>query len=184
MCLMQLQNIDTNVVIADSDSPARFWLNDVHGQTDEDGLECMLQDLCEGWPDFNIRTTQGDSVWVDRLSKYLDNLVAQRLDHVQEWIRSNTTRFTGSHAAVENLRWAFKSESVELKRNVQLCKTKCSDCHLHCMRAKFHQGLHHCAADHACSQPCQFIEEHSWTPELCSLPCIHRFVCTTATIDF
>ena len=166
-----------------SDSSARFWLNSIHGETDKDGLERTLRVLCEGWPSFNTRISQEDSVWVDHLSKYLDNLVAQRLDHVQEWIKSNTSRFTGSHAAVENLRRAFEVESVEMKRNVQLCKTKCNDCHLHCTRAKFHDGLHHCATDHACPHPCQFVEAHSWTPEPCCLPYVYYFIYSFATAD-
>jgi hypothetical protein len=176
-----LQNFDTNAVINVSDSPARLWLNDIYGQADKGGLERTLRELCEGWFGFNTRTSQDDSIWVNHLSNYLDDLVAQRLDHVQEWIRSNTSRFTGNHAGAENLRRAFEVESVELMRNVQLCKTTCNDCHLHCIRAKFHEGLHHCATDHKCSQSCQFTEEHSWTSEPCCLPYVCFFTCSIAT---
>ena len=176
-----LQNFDTNAVIDVSDSPARLWLNDIYGQADKGGLERTLRELCEGWFGFNTRTSQEESIWVNHLSNYLDDLVAQRLDHVQEWIRSNTSRFTGNHAGAENLRRAFEVESVELMRNVQLCKTTCNDCHLHCIRAKLHEGLHHCATDHKCSQSCQFAEEHSWTSEPCRLPYVCSFTCFIAT---
>jgi hypothetical protein len=175
-CSMLLQNFDTNAVITASDSSARFWLSSIHGQTDNAGLEHNLQKLCEGWSGFDTRTSQEDSVWLDQLSEHLDNLVAQRLSHVQEWIQSNISGFTGSHAAVENLHRVFEAESIELKRNVQLCKTKCSDCLLQCMRPRFHEGLHHCSTNHTCSQLCQFFEEHSRNPESCCLPC--------ATISF
>lgn len=171
-----LQNFDTNEVIFGPDSPAKFWLSSIHGQTDPSGLERALRELCEGWSGFDARAFQEDAAWVDHLSKYLDNLVSQRLDHVQEWIRSNTSRFTGSHEAVENLRRQFEMESVEMKRNVQLCKTKCSNCHLYCTRAKFHEDPHDCTTDHACFRPCQFVEEHSWISEPCCLPCVCHFL--------
>ena len=177
------QNLDTNVIISASNSFARFWLNSVHGQTDNFGQEQNLRELYEGWSGFDTRTSQEDSVWVDQLSKHLDDLVAQRLIHVQEWIQSNTSGFTGSHAAIENLGRVFEMESIELKRNVQLCKTKCGDCQLHCLRPKFHEGLHHCSTDHACSKLCQFFEEHSPDPEPCCLPYVRCFISSIASAD-
>lgn len=157
-------------MITEPDTPSQFWLSALTGSDDASAKDRTLQTMCQSWPEYSDRTSDDDSAWVDHLTDYLNNLVDLRLNHVRAWVESNTSRFTGTHAAVDNLHRTFEAETVEVKGNVQLCKVQCASCRLLCLHAKFHDGAHQCATDHKCHHSCQFIDEHSGYLEPCSLP--------------
>lgn len=157
-------------MIESSDTAAFLWSSPDHDEHAK--KEVALRELCRTWPDQSKRTVDDETDWIDRLSSYLDELVRVRLEHVHSWISSNTSRFVGTHAnaAVDDLRREFESAGVELKRNVQLCKTKCASCHLLCLRGRSHGGGHDCTTDHVCVHQCSFVDEHPEILETCGLP--------------
>lgn len=132
----------------------------------------FLRRLYESWTGFENRHLQSETEWLDRLSRWIDGLVSQRVDHVNAWINSNLGKFSSSNAAIQELRRAFEAASVEMKRNVQLCKMECSNCQLLCIEPRFHGERHSCDTDHACKHSCAFEEAHldEWTP--CGLGCV------------
>ncbi|KAI0062821.1 hypothetical protein BV25DRAFT_1885018 [Artomyces pyxidatus] len=50
----------------------------------------------------------------------------------------------------------FDAAIVDLKSNVQLCKSQCTSCHLLCVQSRQHDGEHHCQTDHKCTHACSF----------------------------
>ena len=122
------------------------------------------------WPGFGKRDEELETGWMESLCTFLQDLVDRRIMHVQAWVDSNLSQYNGSNAAIEELRRALDTISVELKRSVQLCKTRCSSCYLLCLGIQFHEGVHDCSTDHRCPIPCQFSGEHYDEPDPCALP--------------
>lgn len=165
--LMMLKNLDTDIPIDKMDTRSQFFLSGTSGRRGE--RESALTVLCKAWDLYDSRQHQLDSDWIDELSAHLARLVDMRVDHVQEWISSNLSRFKTEHANIEELRRAFQIATVDIKANVELCKSKCSACHLSCLLSRRHDPLepHDCQTSHHCSHYCEFDEEHPEGPELC-----------------
>ncbi|KAH8114632.1 hypothetical protein DFH11DRAFT_1508603 [Phellopilus nigrolimitatus] len=166
-----LKNFDTSLVIDAVDSPAVFYLADL--EKEQGDKVDNLRRLFHFWPDFASRHHKSDLEWTNLLSSFLENLLEQRVAHVQTWIDSNLSQFNGSNAAIEDLHRAVDSKVVEVRRTVQLCKTQCQQCHLLCINPRFHEGDHNCSTNHMCPHQCQFVDEHDGSPEACSLPAGH-----------
>ena len=152
------------------DTATTFWVDKLHNNSSILGKEDALRNICSSWPDYNSRLSVPDSDWIEKLSQYVDDLVTQRIDHVQSWIDSNLAKFGKSNAAMEELYRSVDAEVVEMRRAVQLCKIQCNNCHLLCLNARFHDGDHNCSTDHTCKHSCQFEDAHVDGPEACSLP--------------
>ena len=130
------------------------------------------------WPDFKKRHQQPESKWMENLCLYLQELVDKRVAHIQAWIDSNLSQFNSSNATIEELRRTLDARTVEIKRSVQLCKTKCAHCHLLCVDVQFHEDAHDCSTSHRCPTACQFVDEHNGEPDPCSLPYASFHYCT------
>ncbi|TDL23180.1 hypothetical protein BD410DRAFT_721351 [Rickenella mellea] len=167
-----LRNFDSNSVIAADDTDVYFWVKSLHADSEADDF---LLRICKSWPDFDKRHSVDERIWLSQLTEYFDNLVTLRLSHVLEWINSNVSRFTagGSHAAIDNLRRSYEAESVEIRRVVRLCMTKCASCHLLCIQSKHHEGSHDCTTSHSCPHLCQFDQEHAGIADICYLAAGH-----------
>jgi hypothetical protein len=165
--LIQFKNLDTDTPIDTMDTRSQFFLigNGVRGAERETALAI----LCKAWSHYNSRHDQLESDWISDLSSHLARLVDMRVLHVQEWISTNLARFKTEHANIEELRRALESAIVDIKANVELCKSKCSSCHLSCLLSRRHDSseLHDCQTSHHCSHICEFDEEHPEGPELC-----------------
>ncbi|KAH8114634.1 hypothetical protein DFH11DRAFT_1508479 [Phellopilus nigrolimitatus] len=172
-----LKNFDTSLVIDAVDSPAVFYLADL--EKEQGDKVDNLRRLFHFWPDFASRHHKSDLEWTNLLSSFLENLLEQRVAHVQTWIDSNLSHFNGSNAAIEDLHRTVDSKVIEVRRTVQLCKLRCEQCHLLCIKTRFHEGDHDCSTNHECSHSCQFVDEHDGSPEACSLPAGHggKHVC-------
>lgn len=118
-----------------------------------------LSVLCSSWDRFASRQDIPDAAWMEGLSQYLEHIVGLRVDHVQEWLTQNLSRFQTGHASIEELRRMFENEVVDFKGNVRLCKVQCANCQLLCIQNRFHDGQHDCATDHRCAHKCAFCQE-------------------------
>jgi hypothetical protein len=129
-----------------------------------------LTALCSSWEFYNSRQDQLDKEWVSDLSSHLSHLVDLRIDHVQEWIAVNLSRFKTGHASIEELRRALERGAVDMRSNVELCGMECSSCHLLCLLSRRHDPLeqHDCQTDHQCSHDCEFSDAHLENSEPCS----------------
>ncbi|KAL5513533.1 hypothetical protein ACEPAH_3932 [Sanghuangporus vaninii] len=167
-----LKNFDTNLVIECDDSNATFWIN----QSDRPQAEqkTAVRSLMRMWPDFMKRHEEVETEWMEKLCLYLQQLVDRRIAHVEAWIDSNLSRFNSNSAAIEELRRALDTKTVEIKRSVHLCKTKCTHCHLLCVGVQFHEDIHDCSTNHLCPSSCQFVDEHDDEEDPCSLPAGHE----------
>ena len=139
------------------DTPLQFVLS---GSQPED-RERALVVLRRSWDRFSFRQHIPDSEWMGDLSQYLERVVSLRVNHVQEWLSQNLSRFqTGQHASTEELRRTFESEVVDLKSSVQLCKVQCANCQLLCIQNRFHNGQHNCLTNHQCAHQCVFCYDN------------------------
>lgn len=165
-----IQNLDTGVVIDAPDSNAQFFLS-TGGSVCMDRSSALLV-LQDSWSNSHPRPQQRDIEWTNTLSAYLTALVDQRVNHVQEWITSNLSRFKTDHANIEILRRAFDSLVVELRSNVDLCKMQCYKCQLLCLRGRHDPDVpHDCQTTHRCIGTCEYDSEHQLEVEikLCGL---------------
>ncbi|KAL5492779.1 hypothetical protein ACEPAI_4226 [Sanghuangporus weigelae] len=167
-----LKNFDTNLAIESDDSNAIFWIN----QSDRPQAEqkTAVRSLMRMWPDFVKRHEEVETEWMEKLCLYLQQLVDRRIAHVEAWIDSNLSRFRSNSAAIEELRRALDTKTVEIKRSVHLCKAKCTQCHLLCVGVQFHEDTHDCSTNHLCPSSCQFVDEHDNEEDPCSLSAGHE----------
>ena len=124
-----------------------------------DGRERALKALCGSWDQFTSRQHIPDSEWIEALTQYLEHIVNLRVDHVQEWLTQNLSRFQTGHASIEDLRRTFENAVVDLKSNVRLCKVQCANCQLLCIQNRFHDDQHDCQTNHHCVHQCIFCQE-------------------------
>lgn len=164
--LILLKNLDTDIPIDTLDTHSQFLLGTTARGAER---ESTLAVLCKAWDLYDSRQDQPDSEWINELSSHLSLLVDMRVKHVREWISSNLSRFKSGHDNIEELRRAFESAIVDIKANVELCKSKCSSCHLSCLLSRRHDPLqpHDCKTSHGCIHLCDFDEEHTEGPESC-----------------
>jgi hypothetical protein len=136
--------------------------------------EDLLNVLRHSYPLFSRRMEVEDDEWLHGLQEHLDLLVRQRVFHVQEWLTTNTTRFssTSSMSSFEDIRRRFDNMIVDIKACVQPCALQCASCNLLCLSVRHHQGPHNCGTSHTCIDQCHFSEEHA-SEETCGLPAGH-----------
>ena len=148
------------------DTAARFAISD-REQLPPNEIETYHSALLESLDSETPRQSMPDSEWIGGLASHLSELIDLRVNHVQHWLDSNLERFQGSHAAIEALRRRFDSLIIEIKTNVQLCRTQCASCHLLCIRNRLHEGGDHsCQTAHKCVYNCEFCGDST---KLCGL---------------
>lgn len=158
------------------DTPAQFFLPGPGASFAV--RESMLRAIRNTWVHFNERSEYLDSEWISDLSAYLDELAGMRINHVAEWMASNLSRFQASHANIETLRKEFDIAIADLKANVEICKVKCTSCHLFCLRPRRHDAEepHDCQTDCHCGNVSDFGDEHI-EEEKCEYPwvLVHKY---------
>ncbi|KAF7309973.1 VWFA domain-containing protein [Mycena indigotica] len=177
-----LKNFDTDELIDMPDTEAQFFLTDKESSASQ--REGILLALQRSWDQLNQRPYREETEWFNQLVDYLNTLVDMRISHVHKWISSNLSRFTESQANMEMLRRVFETSMVDLRANVELCGTQCSNCQLKCLLGGRHsQSLgHDCRTNHACTRSCDFGDDDHPVGERskqCGLPAGHpgRHIC-------
>ncbi|KIK76807.1 hypothetical protein PAXRUDRAFT_411291 [Paxillus rubicundulus Ve08.2h10] len=79
--------------------------------------------LCAAWDRHESRQCVPEEEWIEGLTNHLETIVNLRIDHVRERLTVNLSRFQAGHASIEELRRTFENAIVDLKGNVQLCKS-------------------------------------------------------------
>lgn len=101
------------------------------------------------------------------------------MDHVRQWLATNTGRFS-DHEDIKALLNSAEHLYTEMEVAVQPCGSPCASCHLSCLRPKNHPLQHDCKTSHACFEQCDMVEEHA-TPVLCGLPYVRSAAIHMAT---
>lgn len=176
--LEPLKNIDTDLAVEFDDTPARFAISD-REQLPPDEIEKYHFTLLDSHISGTPRQFMPDTEWIGELASHLDGLIDLRVGHVQHWLDSNLDKFQGGHSAIVDLRRRFDNLIIEMKANVQLCRARCGNCHLLCIRSRLHQGEHSCRTAHRCVHNCEFCEDST---KLCGLDAGHpgKHVCAVA----
>ncbi|KAG8993098.1 hypothetical protein FRB94_011064 [Tulasnella sp. JGI-2019a] len=170
-----LKNLDSQEVIQFTDSNAIFYLD----KSPED-RQVALQKLLISWHSDPARHDVKD------LSQHLQDLVKNRLTHVDRWMDSNISRFQADNADIRALKRERDELSEALKANAQPCFMECSWCRLSCLLIKSHESPDHsCNTSHKCLEVCEFLEDHDELgdeQEGCGLPAGHsgRHICDGA----
>ncbi|KAJ7587977.1 hypothetical protein C8J56DRAFT_860684 [Mycena floridula] len=173
--LEPLKNLDTDLVIESDDADFHFFLSNTDSNALFSDKDSALLALINSWDGLSARSQMKDADWTSELSDYLANLVNLRIQHVQDWMNSNLSRFKTNHANIELLRRAFDTAVIELKSNVDLCKMQCASCQLLCLRASRHgnEEAHDCQTDHRCAASCEYEAELEGEAKDCGLPAGH-----------
>lgn len=154
-----------------------FWL-DARDENNPYGRRDALTKLREDWNTDLERQETPEAGYVLILAAHLQGLVSTRIKHVEEWITSNTIRFSAEHGDIQALRRQLESLSRELAAGVELCAMKCSSCGLRCLEGKRHgeyirtstyvrleksllstEGEHDCGTTHRCIHQCDMDKE-------------------------
>jgi hypothetical protein len=64
---------------------------------------------------------------------------------------------------------------IEMRRNVRLCRARCTSCHLFCVLGRLHEGDHSCETTHKCVHNCVFCKDRQ---RPCGTPCVVMFSST------
>ncbi|KAK0202722.1 hypothetical protein DFS33DRAFT_1436579 [Desarmillaria ectypa] len=178
-----LKNFDTDILIDDEDGDAHFFL-DLSGKPSAE-RELTLDHLRCSWQHKHHRQEIPDGDWADALEQHLQRLADMRVNRVQEWIESNLSRFTATHATITELKRAFDNAQVDLRSSVALCRMKCTICNLLCVGSRRHDPdvPHDCRTSHQCIKPCEFTDEHTDEVKPCGFPAGHtgKHICTVDT---
>ncbi|EIN14302.1 hypothetical protein PUNSTDRAFT_41556 [Punctularia strigosozonata HHB-11173 SS5] len=164
-----LRDLDSNMPIGAPDTQARFASLLPNSVNQAAERERILGRLRSSWDLYGTRQHAEDSDWLSQLNAYLEHTVDLRVQHVQAWLSTNTTRLPVADANVDSLRRSFDSMVIDLRASTQLCGIQCSTCSLYCLRLRHHTGDHDCQTSHQCIHTCQFVEECS-NQEKCGLP--------------
>ena len=140
------------------DTEAQFFLA-VGAAPQSEARERALSILRSSRNQCETRQRIPDTEWTEGLSQYLEDIATLRIDRVREWLNQNLSRFQAGHASIEELRRTFEGAIVDLKSNVQLCKSQCASCRLLCVQSRFHDGPHACGTNHLCIHECDFCQE-------------------------
>ena len=165
------QDFDSGTIIEKPDTPSKFYLVDTSTQVQPEERERSLASLVAAWEGFEQRIDKDDQEWIDELSKFLDGLANERVEHVREWLQVNTIRFNNDAPQFEDARRLYDSLIISLRANIRICGLQCGKCQLHCLHAKHHDGDHNCQTNHQCKRLCQHIDDtvHD-DQEPCGLP--------------
>jgi len=159
-----------DLVIEAEDTEARFSI--AKPDTSAADRERHLSILRESWDRSGSRKYVDDSEWIADLGQHLTHLVDLRVAHVEKWLNSNTQRFQSEDDSMEELRRAFNSAVLHLRASIQLCKSQCAKCNLHCIRNSFHKGDHDCLTSHECIHDCAFCDKEP-SQSICGQPAGH-----------
>ena len=173
----QTQNFDTDLIVEGDDTASHFAFSQNEQISSED-IEKHLSILRESWNQNTPRQSIPDSDWMQRLGKYISELIDLRVGHVQLWLNSNLERFQAGHATIEDLRRRFDSMVIEMRANVQFCSAQCALCHLLCVRGRLHEGDHSCQTTHKCGRNCRFCTDNL---KPCGTPYVSLFPPTTVS---
>ncbi|KAF8216813.1 hypothetical protein K438DRAFT_1658303 [Mycena galopus ATCC 62051] len=173
-----LKNFDTDELIEEPDTAAKFFLSDPDSVARR---ETMLIALQTSWDRFGRRAETAEAEWIQNISAYIAGLAELRIQHVHGWISSNLSRFKTSNANIEVLRRAFEVLIVDLRANAEICGAQCANCQLKCLLSRRHDlnTPHDCQTTHECLHSCDFGEEHPTIEKMCGLPAGHagRHIC-------
>ncbi|KAG2136644.1 hypothetical protein DEU56DRAFT_356200 [Suillus clintonianus] len=164
-----LKNLDDDIAIGMPDTSSEFSLA---GGPQSSSCEAALQVLSHAWGDYGSRHHMPEDLWIENLTAHIDSLVNLRVAHVRAWILLNVARFQSGQASIDELMRSFESETVNLKRNLQLCKLKCGSCELLCVQSRLHDGQHNCQTSHDCIHSCDFCATSGQT-KYCSMSAGH-----------
>ncbi|KAF8335492.1 uncharacterized protein EI90DRAFT_2913057 [Cantharellus anzutake] len=150
-----LKNLDTDEAIQpETSSRNHLFLKSVMKEPKiRDELLVKVQQRC-------IATISGtrqnmlDLEWFSSLAMALHQEAKQRIEYVEKWIYSNTTRFPPEQTDIQLLRRCFSQLSLELIEGVDMCGVKCQNCNLKCILSKYHMNDHDCTTDHCCALKC------------------------------
>ncbi|KAG9024253.1 hypothetical protein FRB95_011741 [Tulasnella sp. JGI-2019a] len=146
----ELRNLDNQKIISSEDSGGHFYL----GKLPEE-RQATLKRLWESLGDEPARGDPG------LLVQTIQNQVDARLRHVDDWIRSNTTRFAADSPDIQGLRRQYEELSENLKANSQVCLAVCASCRLPYLLVKSHDSsVHDCCTSHNCLAKCDYLIDH------------------------
>ncbi|RHZ48992.1 hypothetical protein Glove_535g7 [Diversispora epigaea] len=107
-----------------------------------------------------------DSEWISNLGKFFKLIVNRRIRRVQEWFTKNTSRFPKDHNEIYTTSCALDQEISRLNLFWNVCRLRCKNCGLACLKASRHDddkgdAEHDCLTDHRCHSKCEFKEAHN-----------------------
>jgi hypothetical protein len=148
------------VIPGDLQTAIFFLDNPAKAVDDTFSISSCLSNLRRRFPEYFGRYQMQEEEFFSRLTKFLHSVATNRIDHVHEWLKVNTERFSGRSEIIKLFR-DFESLSKELRANVALCGCKCSSCGLLCVESKLHDGGHDCKTGHTCPEICSFVSKHN-----------------------
>ncbi|KAI0959615.1 hypothetical protein AcW1_004397 [Taiwanofungus camphoratus] len=172
-----LKDFDSDMIVAKPDTQSRFYLSQSGPSEHFVDRDAALADLISSWPHSRSRLDGPEQAWIQELEAFLNGLVQQRVELVEEWLSLNTARFPATHADIQALRRLANNMIIDMKGCVQLCTLQCASCHLSCILVRHHEGHHNCRTTHHCVHACEFSDHDNLEP--CGLPAGHtgKHVC-------
>ncbi|RHZ74826.1 hypothetical protein Glove_219g14 [Diversispora epigaea] len=107
-----------------------------------------------------------DSEWMVNLDKFFKLIINRRIRRVREWLTKNTSRFPKDHNEIYTTSCALDQEISRLNLFWNVCRLRCKNCGLACLKASRHDddkgdAEHDCLTDHRCLSKCEFKEAHN-----------------------
>ncbi|CAG8602104.1 26386_t:CDS:10 [Dentiscutata erythropus] len=130
------------------------------------GLKVKIRDLRKFFEEkVYARGSVPDSEWVTNLDKFLKFIVDRRIKRVNEWFEKNLVRFSKENNEVIIINFALEREINRLNLFWDICRLKCHECGLSCLKTSRHDdnpddASHDCLTDHECHHECEFKENH------------------------
>jgi hypothetical protein len=114
----------------------------------------------------------GEVDYMTAYQVYLESVVRSRIEYVQQWLKVNTTRFTG-RPDIAIVYQTFEELLKELRTYIIPCGATCSECGLLCLDQKLHNGPHDCKTNHECPRICEFATQHEGSAiPACEMPSV------------
>ena len=136
-------------------------------QQREQHLQKLLEPMMQSTDQFDLDQAK----WVRSLSDHLEHLATLRINHVRQWLDSNTARFSQDLPPLQEVYRVFDTMSVTLRSNIKLCGLQCADCQLACIASYHHEGPHDCLTSHTCPHRCDYVQAHMDESDIgCGLP--------------
>lgn len=168
------KNFDTGAEINLMDLPVELSVPSTSPNAMDDRERC-LRELGSSWLSFHMRQDMPESVWVQDFAQYLDQVTDNRIGLVRAWLEENTIQFKTRSEDFTELWREFNTLSIAVKEGVNLCRSRCHDCQLLCLRPRAHSGSHDCETSHRCAKSCAFHADGQDRQEsqACSLPYVY-----------
>ncbi|KDN33971.1 hypothetical protein RSAG8_12942, partial [Rhizoctonia solani AG-8 WAC10335] len=176
-----LKDADTDQEMAYSYpmSDSVFWVPDDQAdslEANETLMENILEGLTQTYAAYpGQRQIIPEATYISELQDILYAQLDQRVEQVRDWVLINVKRFPRENQDIRNLITAYERTVLRARAGLQLCTSKCSSCHLLCLRPNRHTSLggHDCRTNHACNFNCEVSDRHS-SPAPCGLPSGHE----------